>query len=350
MIGWQRVSGAAARSLSAAIVAGLFCGASAAAGATVEVHDGTLSVVQGPGEQSRVSLGANANIPGQWHAEDGRWAGGGRYSASSYFWPGVFPAAGPGCQGAAAGLDCTGVTSVAVALGDGDDVVAVRGGGLGSVSLSGGGGRDALTATGVKATLDGGPGDDVLIPTAGQALGGDGADLISLVQPLDPALTVDCGPGDDTIHYAALGSHSPPSVDAASCPPILDPLISTARPQFPGDGALVFWIPADRKVRLALFRPSEAARGTVRLMRPATKGGGRCAAPVSFAVRAGKAVAPTFTILPTIARRVAGLGPRRGVFCEISFAGTDLQGERFAATHFDGMLFVSRRAPNGRLP
>jgi hypothetical protein len=136
MIGWQRVSGAAARSLSAAIVAGLFCGASAAAGATVEVHDGTLSVVQGPGEQSRVSLGANANIPGQWHAEDGRWAGGGRYSARSYFWPGVFPAAGPGCQGAAAGLDCTGVTSVAVALGDGDDVVAVRGGGLGSVSLS----------------------------------------------------------------------------------------------------------------------------------------------------------------------------------------------------------------------
>lgn len=350
------------RALALAVTAVTAASAPAALASTVRVEGGVLSIGQAPAESTRVSLVRIIQAPPGEYTVGGGFAEA-RYSDTAVRWPGTAPGAGAGCMALQYAVGCPGVSRIAVAFGDGDDsaVVLTNGDPVAGIALSGGGGRDALQASEEVASLDGGPGDDVLMLAGGSANGGEGDDYIGVTG--GDRVTIDCGPGHDMLRRVTAGAEADPrdtggmTVDAASCPPLLTPLIAQFA-HLPGKST-VFYVPRDRKLTVPLFRTNEAVTGTMSLRR--TNGGRACAPPVRFRAAAGRAVNPKFTLAPWLVRAVAPLGPRRGVSCTIRFSGTDAQGEPFnsrehphrsdapneAYTHF---LFVSSRATNGRRP
>jgi hypothetical protein len=328
--------------------------------ATLEVQNGVLSVVQAAGETTSLNLG---RAPG---AESG-FVGFSRaflfpepYAPGMRKWPGAMPDAGAGCTfGLNNTSSCTGVASVHIAFGDADDAVTMktRDAFAGVTSIAGGGGRDALTASD-EALIDGGPGNDVVGLQAGNAIGGDGEDTL-VVAPDDFGtsgdVTVNCGPGADKVEVAE-DFNGTVSLDAASCPPLISPLVQ--RGPFSPGRPTVFYVPRDRIVHVPVFRASERVTGRMTLKR---FGSGRpCASSVRFAAKAGRRVRPVFRLRPWVAKAVAPLSGHKGIPCMLRFNGTDPQGEPFdssdhrgetgAGTSYVRFLFVSHRASNGRQP
>jgi hypothetical protein len=201
--------------------------------------------------------------------------------------------------------------------------------------------------------LAGGPGDDSLsMIGAGTVRGGPGDDYIN-VEALRP-ITVDCGPGDDDVvdDYWYLHRDYPPIVDAATCGPVLRPVLEGgARPPSGPDELSfpVFLKPHNGRVSLIAFRPSESGRGTMQLRRArsVTRLGfplagtkwAACSERRRFRMRAGRVVHTTLPLLARVRRRVAALKKpkRRAGFyqraamlpCSLHIRGVDDDGERF---------------------
>jgi Bacterial Ig domain/RTX calcium-binding nonapeptide repeat (4 copies) len=123
--------------------------------------------------------------------------------------------AGTGCTPNGTGDTCTGVTSVSVDAGDGNDTIAAGGlatisatlnGNLGNDTLTGGADDDVLEGGDGNDTLNGGNGDDTLAGDAGADVlnGGDGIDTADYGTRTTPSYTIDgvandgpAGEGDD---------------------------------------------------------------------------------------------------------------------------------------------------------
>lgn len=306
-------------------------GPTTAEGASLEVHGGTLSIAQAPGEQTRVRVAAK---PGVLLGGKPLYEGAFRFSADSRLWPGTLPGAGAGagCQ-AQVPVSCPGAADVDVAFGPGADYIEVAG--ARTVRLSGGGGRDALVAQDQPAaTLDGGDGDDLLRLLGGNAIGDAGDDTIFLSNDGDGhrRATVDCGPGHDHLQYVMFNAKQPPwDVDAASCPPVVVPLV--ARPHKMGARLPVATPRADGRVKLRLLRATETVHGTLRTGRrangPGPEGGGSCSRPRPFRAQAHRALTVWLKIKPAIVRRAQHLSGSRGVLCIIKVSGRDAGGETF---------------------
>jgi Bacterial Ig domain/RTX calcium-binding nonapeptide repeat (4 copies) len=100
---------------------------------------------------------------------------------------------GTGCTPNGHGDTCTGVTSVVVDAGDGNDAISASGLATIPATLNGDVGNDTLTGGGANDSLDGGDGNDVLN-------GGDGDDLLGGDAGAD---VLDGGDGIDTANYAS---------------------------------------------------------------------------------------------------------------------------------------------------
>jgi hypothetical protein len=149
---------------------------SAASAGTVSVVNGTLTFSAAPGEFNGIDVAPSG---------DG-------YAVTD-FNNGVTPAAGSDCtQTNSNTVDCplgSGITAIALTLGDEADSDSIDASiGL-PVTVSGGTGDDDVEGGPGNDTLDGGPGDDTVN-------GGDGNDDINGGTGLD---TLDGGPGNDTV-------------------------------------------------------------------------------------------------------------------------------------------------------
>ena len=226
------------------------------------------------------------------------------------------------------------------------------------VRVSGGAGDDGLviasTGDTAGATLDGGPGNDSLrVEGAGTIQGGPGDDYISVENTSlrGAGAVVDCGPGDDVVvdDYFYLRT-DPPTIDQATCGPVLRPVTKGGLRPPPGPDELLFPLAAEPRggrVELKAFRPSEAGRGTIVLERARSvtragfpKPGTRwtaCSEPRRFRMRRGRVMRTTLTLVPRVARRVAKLRPPRSPFfsskamipCSLHVSGVDDDGEHF---------------------
>ena len=116
-----------------------------------------------------------------------------------------------------------------------------------------------------------------------------------------------------------------PTINAATCPPILRALGRFRRASNGFFTAPTFKVPANRKLRLALFRAAEPVSGTIRFRR----GGGKsCGKSAAFHAAAGQQVRVTLTVLPSVRR---SLDAGRGTHCDVMVTGTDDEGEPISA-------------------
>ena len=196
------------------------------------------------------------------------------------------------------------------------------------IRVSGGGGGDYLyvaTPPG-NVTIDGGAGNDTITTGSATVLGGDGDDAIGLawVPNDDAAPVIDCGPGNDRFaDGATLPASMRPTVDAATCPPVLRALGRFRRATNGFFSTPSFRVPASRRLALAVFRAAEPVSGTMRFR----GGGGKsCAQPTAFHVAAGQQVRVTLSVFPGVVRRLAA-GRVRQVACSVLVTGTDDEGE-----------------------
>ncbi len=279
-------------------------------------------------------------------------------------WHGMAPVAGAGCQsqpdqaGGGAYVACPDVLRVDIALGGGDDYLAIQSS-FAPVRVSGGAGDDGLKLSTFKVdgTLDGGPGNDSLrLESPGTVHGGPGDDYISLAS--GPGAVADCGPGDDVVVDDEYYLTGPATVDEETCGPVLRPVPPDGlpTPPMPGEHRLAADVkPRNGRVKLKAFRPSEAGRGTLQLKqaRSATSKGfprpgtrwAACSERRRFRMRAGRVVRTTLTLVPRVARRVNRLRPPRGRFsrksmipCSLHISGVDDDGERFHRDDFSLVL------------
>jgi len=293
-------------------------------------------------------------------------------------WSGLAPTAGDGCEvhpqrhlnGQVVGPHamCPGVRRVDVALGAGDDLVAAHAIDAINVQptgpitipvpvrLDGRAGQDGLSYAGVEpATLIGGEGDDgLMLAGPGSMSGGPGDDLINLDYDHGDPVTVDCGPGNDTIRAFHYKEYAKPAIDRKSCPPVLQAIGAVPNPP-PGEalaGLPVARIGRDGHLRLNVFRPTEAAHGTVRLMaarqttpqglpRLGTRYRSCSTAAARFRVRARQAVRVDVAI-PLSIRRRAGVDRHHSVPCTFRVKGVDKQGERFHQDDFTIRVYRSK--------
>jgi hypothetical protein len=337
---------------------------------SVEVRDGALSGLQAPGEATSMVVLPVPGAPGSWQVSGARYTFGARFMPGSsntpQRWPGTAPAPGVGCAplgtpmsavlGRAPYLRCDGVASVALAFGDGLDYAQALGG---PVTLSGGGGNDALDARacGVGgAVLDGGPGGDDLMIFDGSAGGGPGDDYIIVHScrahgepPIPGNADVDCGPGDDVLRY---DGDPRGRVNTRTCPPT----ILSLRPYGfgPSGNRDRVRIAKDYGLRVPLFRASEPVNGTARLVHDriaGRRGGEPCSNTVRFRARPGQPVGITVTLSRSLIR----LGRKRGfrfLACSVKFSGTDGDGERFGdafALSMRGYLLELKGREPGRV-
>lgn len=148
--------------LVAAAAALLAVAPSYAQGATVSLTDWKVSFEAAPGEANRVTV---ARTPESVRVSD----------------EGAPLVAGPGCALVGGRVECPSelVASVALRLGDGDDVVEMHT--ATPTTVAGGEGNDRLSGGEEVDLLDGGPGDDVLKSGIGddRLVGGPGADVFA---------------------------------------------------------------------------------------------------------------------------------------------------------------------------
>jgi hypothetical protein len=169
-----------------AAAAAVLAGAAPATASEARVADGTLRVTATPGEANGVLVG-----PG----EDGA------LTVSDLSGTLV---AGPGCAGDADGAQCTGATSVAIALDDGDDSAAVDSevrlptaidAGAGADYVVGGGGSDTIAARdGSVDAIACGEGQDSVSADPQDDVDRD-CERVTTTDPGAPGTTP---PGDDT--------------------------------------------------------------------------------------------------------------------------------------------------------
>ena len=110
-------------------------------------------------------------------------------------------------------------------------------------------------------TVDGGPGNDTITTGNARVLGGPGDDAITL--PSNPGdhtgPVIDCGPGNDHFENGStLPASVRPTIDAATCPPILRALGRFRRATNESYAPPTFKVSANRRLRLALFRAAQA--------------------------------------------------------------------------------------------
>ena len=288
-----------------------------------------------------------------------------------FVWAGVAPVPGAGCGPQPADAEgpariiCSGIVRTDIALGRADDYLSIVSSSA-PVRVSGGAGDDGLviasSGESAGATLDGGPGNDSLrAEGAGTIQGGPGDDYISVenTSSKGAGAVVACGPGDDVVidDYFYLDTEHP-TIDQATCGPVLRPVTKGGLRPPPGPDELLFPLPAlprGGRVELKGFRPSEAGRGTLVLKRARSvtregfpKAGTRwtaCSEPRRFRMRQGRVVRTTLTLVPRVARRVAKLRRPRSPFfsrkamipCSLHVSGVDDDGERF---HRDDLSLV----------
>jgi hypothetical protein len=229
-------------------------------------------------------------------------------------------------------ISCSAVARVDIAFGDGADSLFMQ-----SVQdpqvpvrISGGDGDDDLYVAMPPGdvTVDGGPGNDTLTTGSATVLGGPGDDAIALSWNPDDHTSplIDCGPGND--HFAdgsTLPASVRPTVNEATCPPILRALGRFRRATNGFFTAPTFKVPANRRLRLALFRAAEPVSGTVRFR----GGGGKsCGKSAAFHAAAGQQVRVMLAVLPSVRRR---LDTGRRMSCEVTVTGTDDEGEPISA-------------------
>ena len=293
-------------SLAAAI-----CVVTNAEAATIQVQAGTLTIVQAPGESTRIGL--VAPIPGvvarQWYIANAN---------------GAKPTAGPGCVARANGtyvMSCSDVARVDIAFGAGADWLFIDTHEVTNlpVRVTGGDGDDTLHV-GMPAgdiMVDGGARNDTITTRNATVLGGPGDDTIELSWVRDDRAiaTVDCGPGSDRLVVDSMIPASVrPRIDAATCPPILRALGRFHRATNAYFVHPSFRLPENRRLRIALFRAAEPVRGTVQFReRDRSRA---CARPVTFNAGAGEEVRVTLGGSPErpapLGQRSYRSGPMRG--------------------------------------
>jgi Ca2+-binding RTX toxin-like protein len=226
-------------------------------------------------------------------------------------------------------ISCSSVARVDIAFGDGADSLFVDAfqDPKVPVRISGGDGDDDLYVAipPGDVTVDGGPGNDTITTGSATVLGGPGDDAIAFSwTPEDhTSPVIDCGPGND--HFAdgaALPASVRATVEAATCPPILRALGRFRRAENGFFTAPTFKVPANRRLRVALFRAAEPVSGTVRFHESRSKSS--CGKPVRFHAAAGQQVRVTLAVLPSVLRR---LDRGRQVGCAVTVTGTDDEGE-----------------------
>jgi hypothetical protein len=324
------------RSGSVAVLSlvGAACLVTTAEASTVQVQDGALTITQAPGESTIFGLRAPFHDPsatgpqpppGTWLVQRNGTPGR----------PGTPPTAGPGCVGTPnphPEISCSYVARVDIAFGDGADSVFVNAfqDPKVPVRISGGDGDDDLYVAipPGDVTVDGGPGNDTITTGSATVLGGPGDDTIALSWNTDDHTSpvIDCGPGND--HFAdgaALPASVRPTINAATCPPILRALGRFRRAENESFTAPTFKVPANRRLRVALFRAAEPVSGTVRFKGARS---GSCGKSVAFHAAAGQQVRVTLAVLPSVRRRLDG---GRQVGCAVTVTGTDDEGEPIAA-------------------
>jgi len=307
------------------------CVVSSAEASTVQVQEGTLTITQAAGESTLFVLRAPFHDPsatgpqpppGTWLVQRNRTPGR----------PGTPPTAGPGCVATPnphPEISCSSVARIDIAFGDGADSLLVDAfqDPKVPVRISGGDGDDDLYVSipPGDVTVDGGPGNDTITTGSAKVLGGPGDDAIALSWNTDDHTSpiIDCGPGND--HFAdgaALPASVRPTIDAATCPPILRALGRFRRATNVSYAPPSFKVPANRRLRLALFRAAEPVSGTVRFHESRSKSS--CGKSVAFHAAAGQQVRVTLTVSPSVRRR---LGAGRPTGCEVTVSGTDDEGE-----------------------
>lgn len=202
-------------------VAGSLVMAGPAHASTAALQGDAIVVAAAPGETNTVTIGIQAA---------------GIYVRDS----GGVLTAGPGCtidSSGEAACPRTGVARITVALGDGNDGESASAStGLDiPIDVDGGPGADQMKAMNAGATLNGGPGADVLVGGAGAdhliggsgpdtLTGGDGADTIDAADAGYGDI-VDCGPGNDSAGAdPAIGAI--PAEEALACETVTRPSLS----------------------------------------------------------------------------------------------------------------------------
>ena len=333
MSGSRAIAGSASVAVLSLVAAA--CLVTTAEASTVQVQEGTLTITQAPGESTIFGLRApfhepSANgpqpPPGTWLVQRNGTPGR----------PGTPPTAGPGCVGTPnphPEIACSYVARVDIAFGDGADSVFVSAfqDPKVPVRISGGDGDDDLYVAipPGDVTVDGGPGNDAITTGSARVLGGPGDDAITLPSNPDDHTgpVIDCGPGND--HFAdgsTLPASVRPTINAATCPPILRALGRFRRATNESYAPPTFKVPANRRLRVALFRAAEPVSGTVRFKGARS---GSCGKSVAFHAAAGQQVRVTLAVLPSVQRR---LDRGRQVGCAFTVSGTDDEGEPIAAT------------------
>ena len=284
-----------------------------------------------------------------------------------FLWHGTAASEGAGCgsqpAGAAGGVHvaCQNVLGMDIALGGEDDYLDIASS-QAPVRVNGGPGDDGLRLHNFEAdaALDGGPGNDSLrLDSPGSVHGGPGDDYIVVE---GSGVVADCGPGDDVVVDDVYYLSGPATIDEATCGPVLRPVPphGLPTPPLPGEFRAIAAIkPRDGRVKLQLFRPSEAGRGTIVLKRarsvtdmgyprPDTRWTA-CSERRRFRMRAGRVLRSTLTLVPRVSQRVTRLRPSRGRFslksmipCSLHISGVDDDGERFHRDDFSLVLINPR--------
>jgi hypothetical protein len=230
-------------------------------------------------------------------------------------------------------ISCSSVARVDIAFGDGADSLFVNAfqDPKVPVRISGGDGDDDLSVVVPPGdvTVDGGPGNDTITTGNARVLGGPGDDAIVLSWNPDDHTSpvIDCGPGNDHfVDGSTLPASVRPTINAATCPPILRALGRFRRATNESYAPPTFKVPANRRLRVALFRAAEPVSGTVRFR--GSGGKSSCGKSVAFHAAAGEQVRVMLSILPSVHRRLAA-GRQTG--CEVRVTGTDDEGEPISA-------------------
>lgn len=311
------------------------CLVTTAEASTVQVQDGALTITQAPGESTTFRLTAPYREPSATgpQAPPGTWRVRRNGTPGR---PGTLPTAGAGCVATPnpdPEISCSSVARVDIAFGEGADSLFMNAyqDPKVPVRVSGGDGDDDLSVVipPGDVTVDGGPGNDTITTGNATVLAGPGDDAIILSWNPDDHTSpvIDCGPGNDHfVDGATLPASVRPTVDAATCPPILRALGRFRRAENGFFTAPTFTVPAKRRLRVALFRAAEPVSGTVRFRE--SRGKSSCGKSVAFHAAAGQQVRVMLTVSPSVRRR---LDAGRQVGCAVTVTGTDDEGEPISA-------------------
>ena len=306
------------------LLAASTCVAPAAAASTVGVQDGTLTLLGVTDDPVSFRLVAPFKVVSGGQEPPGTWHVTGRTGR-----PG--PAAG--CEQTPYDKDdmrCSGVRRVDIAFGGGADHFSLQAAEDPKVPImiSGGDGPDELSVVTEPGdvAVDGGPGADTIMGSA-RVSGGTGDDQIRLSSVHgDPAgAVIDCGPGNDRFTETSdLPAKTQPTVDAATCPPILRAIGKFRREDIQSVGIqTTFGMSGKRNLRIALFRAAEPVTGTVRFRQV---NGKPCGNPTVFRAGAREEVRVTLAVPPSLRRLLERRG-RSGLRCTATVTGTDDEGE-----------------------